>query len=138
MTPLRHLQAAAVYFALVFGAGFVLGTIRVLLLVPRLGERTAELMEMPLMVLVSTLAAAFVVRRFALPRRRAARALVGGIALVFLLGAELMLAVGLQDRSLAQYIASRDPVSGTAYLMALLLYAAMPCILMRWRPVSAH
>jgi hypothetical protein len=39
----KVLKAGALYFALVFGAGFVLGSIRVLWLVPRIGERTAEL-----------------------------------------------------------------------------------------------
>jgi hypothetical protein len=34
----------------VFGTGFVLGPIRVLWAVPRLGERVAELMEAPLML----------------------------------------------------------------------------------------
>jgi hypothetical protein len=32
--------------ALVLGAGFVLGTIHALLVVPRIGTRTAELIEM--------------------------------------------------------------------------------------------
>ena len=40
------------YFALVFGAGFVLGVLRISFLVPRFGERLAELAEMPLMLLV--------------------------------------------------------------------------------------
>jgi hypothetical protein len=35
------LKAGTLYFALVFGAGFLLGAIRVPLLVPRFGERTA-------------------------------------------------------------------------------------------------
>ena len=46
------LKAATVYFALVFGAGFVLGPIRILLVVPRLGGRIAELIEFPVMLLV--------------------------------------------------------------------------------------
>jgi hypothetical protein len=47
------LKAGGLYFALVFGAGFVLGTIRTLLVVPRVGTRRAELMEMPIMLLVT-------------------------------------------------------------------------------------
>ncbi|TJY55186.1 hypothetical protein E4T66_21155 [Sinimarinibacterium sp. CAU 1509] len=132
------LLAAVSYFGLVFGAGFMLGAIRVPLLVPRLGERAAELLEMPLMVGVTVLAARFVVRRHAVPLQWSVRARVGAIALALLIGAELLLAVVMQDRSLAQYIASRDPVSGIAYLMALLLYAAMPCLLMRFRRPASN
>lgn len=42
---MRVLKAAATYFGWVFGAGFLLGTIRVLWVVPRFGTRTAELLE---------------------------------------------------------------------------------------------
>ena len=45
----RTIKAGMTYFALVFGAGFLLGSIRVPFLVPRLGERAAELIEMPFM-----------------------------------------------------------------------------------------
>ena len=51
------LKAGTLYFALAFGAGFVLGSIRVLWVVPRLGERTAELMETPIMLVVTVFAA---------------------------------------------------------------------------------
>jgi hypothetical protein len=44
------LKAGLIYFAIVFGAGFVLGTIRTLWVVPRLGTRMAELMETPIML----------------------------------------------------------------------------------------
>ena len=55
---------AFAYFLIVFGAGFLLGTIRVLLLLPVLGERAAELLEMPFMLIVIVLAARWIDRRF--------------------------------------------------------------------------
>ena len=53
-------KAAICYFGVVFGIGFVLGVIRILLLVPMLGERVAELVEMPFMVLASLIAARWI------------------------------------------------------------------------------
>ncbi len=50
-------KAALLYLFFVFGAGFVLGTIRVLWSVPRFGERNAELLEQPLMLIAVVLAA---------------------------------------------------------------------------------
>ncbi len=126
----RSMKAAVAYFALVFGTGFILGAIRVPFLVPRWGERTAELVETPIMLVVVFFAARFVVRRFSLPERWAERVTVGVTALALMLIAEVLLAASLQDRSLREYIASRDPVSGTAYLIALALFAGMPSILM--------
>ena len=64
--PLTILKAAAVYFVLVFGTGFVLGPIRILLLVPRFGVRVAELVEFPVMLVVIVLAARWLVRKFQL------------------------------------------------------------------------
>lgn len=120
------IRAALVYFAVVFATGFVLGTVRVFVLVPRLGVRWAELLELPVMLLASAMAARFCLRRFG-PLSASARAFVGGMALVLLLTAELGLAA-LQSRSIGEYIASRDPVSGLAYVAALLVFAAMPLL----------
>ena len=50
-------KAGVLYFALVFAAGFALGTMRTLWVMPRLGARTAELIEQPVMLGVSILAA---------------------------------------------------------------------------------
>jgi hypothetical protein len=118
------IKAGLAYFALVFGAGFVLGALRVSFLVPRFGERIAELGEMPLMFAVIVFAARFVTRRFAVARSIPAR-------LGLLLAAELLLAVVLQERSLADYVASRDPVSGSVYLAMLALFALMPALVAR-------
>ena len=79
--PLNILKAAVAYFALVFGAGFVLGPIRILFIVPRFGVRLAELMEFPVMLVVIVLAARWLVRKFQL----AAHALlVGFLALALM------------------------------------------------------
>ena len=64
---MQVLKASALYFVLVFGAGFVLGPIRILWLVPRVGERTAELIEAPIMLVVIVLAARWIARRLAAP-----------------------------------------------------------------------
>jgi hypothetical protein len=118
--------AAGVYFCLVFGAGFVLGAIRVPFLVPRMGERYAELAEMPLMLAVVFFSAGYVVRTFTRVRTPGAWLGVGIMALTLLVLSELLLAVALAGRSVGQYIASRDPVSGSVYLAMLALFAAMP------------
>lgn len=122
----HSIKAGLVYFALVFGAGFVLGALRVSILVPGFGERISELSEMPLMFVVIVIAARFVMRRFAVPFSIATRLGIGLLALGLLLAAELLLAVVLQERSLADYVASRDPVSGSVYLAMLVLFALMP------------
>jgi hypothetical protein len=128
---MRSFKPAVLYFALVLGTGFVLGMVRVPFLVPRLGERYAELLEMPFMFVAIVLAALYVVRRFDLPARLSVRLQVGFAALAMSVLAELLLATVLQGRSLAQFIASRDPVSGSVYLAMLLLFALMPAILRR-------
>ncbi len=51
---MQILKAGALYFALVLGAGFVLGPIRILWVVPRIGTRMAELMETPIIFKVPT------------------------------------------------------------------------------------
>jgi hypothetical protein len=75
------LKAGVLYFALVFGAGFVLGTIRTLWVVPRFGTRMAELMETPVMLVVIIVASRWVVLHLAVPWAPSARLWMGGIAL---------------------------------------------------------
>jgi len=129
--PIRTIKAGITYVALVFGAGFVLGSIRVPFLVPRLGERVAELIEMPIMFVVILVSARFIVRRFSLPGNIPARLSAGFLALALLLAAEVLLFVAFQDRTLGEYVASRDPVSGIVYLAMLVLFAVMPLVLTR-------
>lgn len=116
------------YFAIVFGAGFVLGVSRVLFLVPRIGERWAELAEMPIMASVIFLAAGHILRRFPEIRAPFDSLAAGFLALALMLSAELSLALVVQSQSLAEFLNSRDKVSGSVYLCVLLVFAVMPWI----------
>ena len=128
---MQILKAGLLYFALVFGAGFVLGTIRTLWIVPRTGTRLAELMEAPIMLVVTIVAARWVVRRFALPPTVAARLGAGFVALGLLLVAEFSLVLGLRGLTIAEYFASLDPVAGTVYYVMLALFTLMPLLVAR-------
>ena len=85
---MRVLKAGSLYFALVFAAGFVLGTIRTLWVVPRVGVRKSELMETPIMLVVTIVVARWVVIRLAVPPTPSVRLGMGCIALILLLVAE--------------------------------------------------
>lgn len=128
---LSILKPALIYFALVFGAGFLLGPVRILWLVPRVGVRMAELLEMPVMLIVIFCVARWIVGRYSIRAGRKELLAIGGLALACLLAAELSLVLLLQGISLQTYLAQRDPVSGTAYLISLLLFALMPTLVAR-------
>lgn len=128
---MQILKAGVLYFVLVFGAGFVLGTIRTLWVVPRLGTRMAELLEMTLMLVVTIVAARWVVLRLAVPYLPSARLGMGCLALALLLVAEFSLVLWLRRISIREYLATRDPISGTAYYLMLGVFAIVPLLVAR-------
>jgi hypothetical protein len=125
------LKAGLFYFLSVFAVGFALGTVRVIWLVPRLGTRVAELIEMPFMLVAIVLAAYWIIRRLAVPSTLRSRLGMGLTALSLLLFADFGVVLQLQGLSLSEYFKGRDPVSGTVYYAMLLVFAAMPCFLLR-------
>ena len=119
-------RAGLVYFALVLGTGFVLGVVRVPFLVPRIGERWAELAEMPIMAAAIFFAAGYILRSFPEVHLRSRSLVVGFLALALAICAELGFVVALQSQTLVEYIGSRDRVSGSVYLLMLVVFALMP------------
>ncbi len=128
---MQTLKTGVLYFALVFGAGFVLGLIRILWLVPRFGTRTAELMETPIMLAVIIFAARWIVRGLAMPPTPSKRLGVGFVALGLLLVAEFTLVLWLRGLTIDEYLATRDPVAGTVYIVMLGVFAIMPLLVAR-------
>ena len=128
---LTAFKAGLCYFALTFGAGFLLGPLRIFLMVPRLGARAAELAELPVMIIVTWLAARWTIRRFRVPLSTGSRLVMGAVAFALLLAAEFALVLPLRGLTLEQYFATRDPVSSVAYYASLVLLALMPLIVER-------
>lgn len=127
------LKAGVLYFALVFAAGFVLGTVRTLWLVPRLGVRTAELMEAPIMLGVSILAARWAVQHVGIPPMWPRRLAIGCIALGLMLLAEFSVVLWIRGMTIRGYFEARDPVSGAVYFLTLGAFAVMPIFVGRTR-----
>jgi hypothetical protein len=125
---MQVLEFGTLYFALVFAVGFVLGAIRTLWVVPRVGTRKAELTEMPVMLAVTILAARWTVLRLAVPPMLSARIGMGCIALVLMLVAEFGFVLWVRGLSIRDYLATRDPVSGAAYYVLLIVFAIMPVL----------
>lgn len=107
------LKAGALYFALVFGAGFVLGIVRTLWVVPRVGARMAELMEAPIMLVVTVLAARWIALRLALPSLLSARLGMGAITFALLLSAKFGLVLWLRGISAKRVPRDSRPCVGS-------------------------
>jgi len=121
-------KAGALYFVVVFAVGFMLAAIRTLWVIPRVGTRTAELMEMPIMLVVTIVAARWTVLRLLVPMMWSARIEMGCMALVLMLIAEFGFVLWIRGLSIKEYFATRDPVSGAAYYLLLIVFAIMPIL----------
>jgi hypothetical protein len=128
---MQVLKAGVFYFVLVFGVGFVLGPIRILWIVPRVGQRTAELMEAPIMLGVIVLAARWIARRVAGPPTPLRLLGIGIVALGVLLVVEFTVVLWLRGLTIGEYFGRRDPVAGTVYIMMLGVFAVMPLLVAR-------
>ena len=96
-----------------------------------MGIGTAELMEAPVMLAVTVLAAGRIVGRLKVPSKWTRRLSMGCIALAFLLVAEFTLVLGFRGLSVREYFATLDPVAGTVYYVSLGVFAVMPLFVAR-------
>ncbi len=122
------LVAGALYFIVLFAAGFVLGALRVLWLAPQLGVLLALLIELPIMLVFAWFAALALARRCEVPPRAGPRLAMGGVMLVLLLAAEFALSAVLPNTSPAEHLAAYTTASGALGPAAQLLAAALPLI----------
>ena len=131
------LKGALLYFAVVFGAGFLLGTVRILIVAPYLGTRAAELIELPVMLMVTIVSAKCLVQWLSI-KSGLHRLTMGSVALILLLFAEFTFVLWVRGLTIKTYFATQDPVSGTVYLITLVLFALMPLLFRQAHHDSLH
>jgi hypothetical protein len=120
--------AGTVCFAIVFAIGFVLGTIRTLLLVPRVGPLVAVAIELPIMITASWHACRYGLRRYPVSADALTRLLTGAVAVSLLLAAELGISVTLGGLSAAQHFALYARPEHQLGLAAQVLFGLMPLL----------
>lgn len=124
----RAATAGLIYFAAVFAAGFVLGTGRVLVLVPVLGESSAVLVELPVMLYLSWVATQRISRGFNVPEDLTSRGLMGGIAFTLLMTAELGVSMVLFGRTLMEHLEHYRDAPALLGLVGQVAFAAFPAL----------
>ncbi len=125
---MRPALAGFWYFLAAFALGFALGTIRVLIAAPRLGEFIAVLLELPLMLAASWYFSAAIVRKFAVPPRIPARLVMGGAGFALLMAAEMALGFFGFGRSLADQFALLLQPPGALGLAGQVAFALIPAL----------
>lgn len=123
----RALSAGALYFAVVFAAGFALGAIRGLVIAPAIGETAAVAIELPIILAISWMACHWIVARTAIAPTISARAIMGASAFTLLIAAEALLALGL-GRSLTEHLATYRDAASLLGLTGQLAFAAFPLL----------
>lgn len=121
-------RAGIVYFGVVFAAGFVLGTLRVLVVVPRLGEAAAVALEVPVMLAIAWIACGRIIAALRVPGDWPARATMGAVAFALLMAAETALAILAFGRSPAEHLASYREAAALLGLAGQVGFGLMPLL----------
>lgn len=132
------IAAAIVYFAIVFAAGFMLGTLRVMVLEPQMGRASAVLAELPFMLVISFVVCRFVVKWCAVPERFLQRFAMGALALLLLIAAEIVVAMTLGAESLGTALVQMTDQANWAGLAGQALFGVMPVLILVRRARLSH
>ena len=123
--------AGALYAAVAFLIGFIFGTLRLMVLVPVLGDLTAVLLELPFILLASWFVCRWCVDRLGVCRSAQARALMSVVAFVVLMVVEFGLAITL-GRPLVDQLAGFASPAGVIGLTAQVVFGLFPVVQV-WR-----
>ena len=123
---LTALKAGMAYFAIVFAVAFALGALRILYVIPHIGETGAVLLELPVLLVLSWWICGAIIRRYAVPQHMGHRALMGLVSFALLMIAELAVATFVFGRAPAEFLDGFATPNGAIGLMGQIAFALIP------------
>jgi hypothetical protein len=135
--PMNIFKAGSAYFALIFSLGFILGTVRVLAVIPRIGELAATLLELPLILTASWFVSGWLIIRMRIAPDAFTRLLMGAAAFGITMISEPLLGLSF-GMSLAEQWSALQRPAGLAGLAGQALFGLMPWIRLQTVDASAR
>lgn len=126
----NSIRVGFLYFVAVFAIGFLLGTLRVLVLIPRLGELVSTFIELPILLSAAWLISDFLTTRFNVPYQWWVRLNMGIVAFGILMAAELGLSVWLFGSTVQEHFAAYQSLPKTIGLAGQAVFALIPLLQM--------
>lgn len=123
-------KAGLAYFAIVFAAGFLFGTVRILAGAPLLGETLAVVIELPFMLAISWLVCDWLIARLAVPSTLLVRFTMGGLAFALLAISEICVSVFGLERTISEHFESYLAAHAIIGLLGQIAFALFPVIQM--------
>ena len=132
---LTSLNIGLRYYAVVFSIAFALGVARTLMITHAIGVTIAVLLEVPLLVVVSWLAARRQLKDRSLEPWQ--RAMVGGLAFALTIASEVILAQLLRGQTIAEWAADVARPLGLVGLAGQLVFGLIPILAGQENPTPA-
>jgi hypothetical protein len=123
---MQTLKAGLVYFGIVFGAGFVCGVFREMVLTPIYGRTTAILIEAPFMLLAIVAGAWIAVHRKSAGWSNSALLFIGIFGFTLMQIADFGVGLGLRGMNVQDQIIYFKTPAGQIYLGLLAIFILMP------------
>ncbi|MFM2306268.1 MAG: hypothetical protein RLZZ367_937 [Bacteroidota bacterium] len=129
MQGTNKLLRFTVYYTVgIFAVGFVLGTIRTLLLAPRIGALAAVTAEVPVMLLIAWFYCRWLIHRLGINSNRAQLLAWGLLAFTLLTAIEFTVSVFAFGQTATQFIGNLLTPAGLLGLAGQFLFGLIPVI----------
>ncbi len=122
------LIAGLIYFSVIFIFAFILGVIRTIVLIPRIGPLAAVMIEIPILLTVSWFFCRMLIRRIRLTGEIKYFLIFGGSAFIWLMLTEYFLSINVFNQPQSVYFGKMMTLHGFLGLLAQIAFASIPVI----------